>query len=264
MIKVVLAAEGIMKKLSLFPILALILTIPAGTGTQALLALPPASELIKALDANQVFETEIFSARMTIVKSGRKLIKDFNGYGKRIGQQFFMAFTNPEDKGVKYLRIADELWIYLPDAQDSLKISGHMLRQGMMGSDLSYEDMLKNEKLNDQYQADITGSTNIRGIDCLRLILTAKVEDATYYQRVCYVDPSTMLLHEAELRAKSGRLLKRMTFSGFKQVSGRTFAEHFSIRDMTRAGSETSIDFLSISFDQPLPTDAFARSRLSK
>jgi hypothetical protein len=41
------------------------------------------------------------------------------------------------------LRLENQLWIYSPSTDRNIQNSGHMLRQSVMGSDLSYEDMLK-------------------------------------------------------------------------------------------------------------------------
>ena len=68
-----------------------------------------ADDIIKRVDQNENFSTQKFSATMTIQKGKRKLVKKFNGYGQKNGEKSFMTFTNPEDRGVKYLKIAKEL-----------------------------------------------------------------------------------------------------------------------------------------------------------
>jgi len=45
------------------------------------------------------------------------------------------------------LKLGDELWTYTPETDRIIKISGQMLRQSVMGSDLSYEDMMEDRKL---------------------------------------------------------------------------------------------------------------------
>ena len=62
-----------------------------------------------------------------------------------------MEFTNPEDRGTRYLKRDKNLWIYFPKEQDTVKISGHLLKEGMMGSDVSYEDALESS----DYQAKV-------------------------------------------------------------------------------------------------------------
>lgn len=220
--------------------------------------------IIAKVDANQIFNTEKYSAKMTISKGSRRIIKIFNGYAKKAGNKSFMNFMNPEDRGVKYLKIADDLWIYLPDAQDSLKISGHMLRQGMMGSDLSYEDMLSSDTLQERYFSKIIGRTNIDGRNCTILEMTAKTENVTYYKRTAVIDDELFIIRRVGLYAKTGRLLKRMDFDMVKEIAGKQMATRFTVRDMIRANSSTVIEFTDLQFDIPLEDTAFSRSVLSK
>ena len=53
---------------------------------------------------------------------------------RRRREESFVEFTNPEDKGVRYLKTDKNLWMYFPVEQETVKISGHLLKEGMMGS----------------------------------------------------------------------------------------------------------------------------------
>jgi len=78
-----------------------------------------------------------------------------------------VEFTNPQDKGTRYLKIGKELWIYFPSEQDMVKISGHMLKEGMMGSDVSYEDALETDALHKKYSAAVAGRRPWRAISAM-------------------------------------------------------------------------------------------------
>ena len=56
--------------------------------------------------------------------------------------------------------------IIFPEAEDIVKISGHMLNQGMMGSDFSYQDMMESDKLTDLYDFELIGEEDIDGRLC--------------------------------------------------------------------------------------------------
>ncbi len=225
-----------------------------------------AEEIVRAVDKNMVFDTEKGSAVMTINREGKKLTKTMTLVGKKRGNsnESFFEFTNPEDKGTKYLKIDNELWIYLPDADDVLKISGHMLRQGMMGSDISYEDMMRDEDYISRYSAVIYGETNVGGVKCYDVVLTAKVEDVTYYKERLLVDEEKMVEVERDLYAKSGRLLKIFSQGGIQTFKGRYYPTKFTVRDMKREDSLTTIELQSLEFDIPLSQELFSRQNLKK
>lgn len=223
-----------------------------------------AEDIIRQVDQNQVFETQKGRAVMVIDRDGRKMTKKMVTYGMKEGNRFFVEFLNPEDKGVKYLKIKNELWIYLPDADDIMKISGHMLRQGMMGSDLSYEDMLSDEELEKKYRAELKGEQIVDGVSCYNIELTAKVEDVTYYRQRMLVDKTRLVPLEYDLYAKSGRLLKRFSQSGIRKFGDRYFPTKIEIRDMKRKDSVTSLEYFDLEFDKPLPARLFTRQNLRK
>ena len=84
-----------------------------------------------------------------------------------------------------------------------------MLRQSVMGSDLSYEDLMEDRKLEDLYSAQISGEEEYDGRPCWVLDLTAKEEDVAYYSRKVWVDKERFVALKEDRFAKSGKLLKR-------------------------------------------------------
>jgi outer membrane lipoprotein-sorting protein len=216
-----------------------------------------ADEIIRKVDDNQVYTTQKFSAVMIIERGNRTLRKEFFGYGREGEEAAFMEFTNPEDKGVKYLKIADELWIYFPDADDVMKISGHMLRQGMMGSDISYEDLLENEALRDSYESVLVGETNVNDVLCYHIELNAKVDDVAYERRTVYIDKARFIPLRIELYARGGRLLKTMEQSNVRRIGNRYVPTKIEVRDMRRRNSVTFIEFTEIEYDIRVPNEVF-------
>lgn len=93
-----------------------------------------------------------------------------------------------------------------------------MLRQSVMGSDLSYEDMMDDRKLTDIYSAKVVGEETIDGRKTWVLELTAKVEDVAYHKRKMWIDQERYVPLKEELFAKSGQLLKYLfTKAALKQ-----------------------------------------------
>ena len=97
---------------------------------------------MERMDKNLTFEAR--RARMVMTVEGRRTRSfEMVSYG-RGEEDSAMEYVAPaRDKNTKMLKLGDELWMYLPGVDRVQKISGHMLRQGMMGSDFSYEDILK-------------------------------------------------------------------------------------------------------------------------
>ena len=87
----------------------------------------------------------------------------------------YTEYLSPaREQGTKMLKLEDQLWIYSPSTDRTIQISGHMLRQSVMGSDLSYEDMMDDRKLTDVYTSKVTGSEIIDERETFVLDLTCE------------------------------------------------------------------------------------------
>ena len=238
--------------------LLILLLIPAFVYGQS------ADDIIRRVDENENYRTQVFTATMTIHKEKRTLVKTFTGYGQKEGEKAFMSFTNNEDRGVKYLKLNNEMWIYFPDADDIMKISGHMLRQGMMGSDISYEDMLENSEFSKKYSSTLMDDQVINNVPCYVIDCRARVPDATYARQKLYIDKKQYTPLKIEMFAKGGRLIKSMVLDDFHNISGRWVPMKFTITDVRKRNSRTVMTFQEIKFDVALPREPFSRRNLRR
>ena len=118
------------------------------------------------------------------------------------------------------LKLGDELWTYTPSTDRIIKISGHMLRQSVMGSDLSYEDMMEDPVLGNIYEAAVVGEETVLERPCWVLELTATKEDTAYFKRKIWVDKERFVILREEMFARSGKLLKTLEVKSVKPSAG--------------------------------------------
>ncbi len=156
------------------------------------------------------------------------------------------------------------MWIYSPSTDRIIQISGHMLRQSVMGSDLSYEDLMDDRKLSDIYTAKFTGNETIDSRNTYVLELIAKVDDVAYQSQKIWVDAERFVPLKEEMFAKSGQLLKRSTLSDVKQVQGRWFPMTIIYKDVLKEGNGTEFKITSVKFDQNIPDYIFTKAALKQ
>jgi len=162
------------------------------------------------------------------------------------------------------LKLENQLWIYSPSTDRTIQISGHLLRQSVMGSDLSYEDMMDDRKITDVYSAKVTGEETLDGRKTWVLELTAKVADLAYHRRKMWVDAERYVPLKEELYAKSGQLLKRTTLSNVQKIQGRWFPLNVVYKDMLKAGEGTEFKMTSVKFNQDIPASMFTKAALKQ
>jgi outer membrane lipoprotein-sorting protein len=222
------------------------------------------SEILQKVDENTVVTSSRYKARMLISLGGTIREKIFTGYavGK---EQTYMEFIYPaRDKGTRFLKIGDEMWIYIPTIEKATKIAGHMLRQSMMGSDFSYDDMLENEKLTSLYDIELTGTEMLDTNECFVLQLTAKVPEVNYYSRKLWVDKKMYVSLKVELYAKSGKLLKEISISEFKRIGGYTFPTDIKMVNKLRKDTYTELILEDVELDIKTPDRIFTKAYLER
>jgi len=248
------------EKLSQMKIIAILFIscLVAGANAQT------ADEIMDRVDKNMSAENRIVESSMTIY--GRRNNRTMTSISYTIGEkQSFTEYLSPaREQGTKMLKLEDKLWIYSPSTDRIIQISGHMLRQSVMGSDFSYEDMMDDRKLKEIYAAVLIGEEVIEGLPVYVLELTAKVEDAAYHTRKVWIEKEHDVPVKEELFAKSGQLLKRTTLSDIQNIDGRWFPMKMKYKDMLKQGDGTVIEINSIKFNQDIPEYIFTKAALKQ
>ena len=229
-------------------------------------ATPTATELLARVDSNEIFTTIQYEAEMIVYHHGRRFVRTMNAWA-RGGGFSFMEFTNPEDAGTRYLMENGRLWVISPDIERARRISGHMLRESMMGSDMSYEDAVNNEPLSDRYDAVIAGSETVAsgvwaGREAWVLDLTARRRGESYPRRMLWIDRETGDLLRQEFFALSGARLKEYNLLRVEVIGGRRFPVEIEMRDLVRGNSRTVFVMRNVVLDQPIADAVFSRRNL--
>jgi len=244
-----------MRKITLMPIL-IILMINAYSQN--------ADEIIGKVEKNISSENRVFESSMTI--SGSRTSRTITSRTWSVGykKSFTEYLSPPREQGTKMLKLENQLWIYSPSTDRIIQISGHMLRQSVMGSDMSYEDMMDDRKITEVYTAEVKGTEDIDGRITWVLELTAKVPDAAYHSRRMSIDSERFVPLKEELFAKSGQLLKMISFSEVKMIEGRWFPTKMVYKDVLKQGNGTEFVITSAKFNQTIPDYIFSKASLKQ
>ena len=226
---------------------------------------PTGEEILEKVDENMVIDQAISTSTMIIhARSGTRTITS-KSWTKGRNNSLVEYLSPAREKGKKMLRLQDKIWNYVPEPNDRIiTISGHLLRQSVMGSDLSYEDMTENDHLVDNYDATVVGSEEIDGRQCWIVSLRAKTDDVAYYSRKIWVDKELWLPVREERFAKSGRLLKTTRIEEVFQVDDRWYPKRMVFKDILQRGDGTEFIIESIDFDVEIPDHMLTKAALRR
>ena len=224
-----------------------------------------ADDIMKEIDKNLNAESRIITSEMVV--KGRRSNRTIKSKNWIVGTElaFIEYLSPPRESGTKMLKIGEKLYTYSPQTDRVIQISGHMLRQSVMGSDMSYNDMMEDRPMEELYSATIEGSTILDGREHWVMVLNAKVKGLSYPKRRSWVDKEYLLPKKEELYAKSGKLLKTASLKGIKKIDGRWFPSKFVYKDELKRnskGTEWIID--NIQFNKKIPDSRFSKALLRK
>lgn len=229
-------------------------------------AQPDAKEILQKIDQQMVTESAEATATMVITnRRGRETRITSRSWSKGETTSLVEYLSPAREKGVKMLRLEDVLWMYTPQADRVIQISGHMLRQSVSGSDLSYEDMVDNGKLIDLYDAAVVGEEAFMDRDCyiLRLRVKEGIEDVAYAQRKVWVDKTRYLPLKEERYAKNGTtLLKNFEIRSVMKIGNRWYPEEMYFKDVMARGQGTLYIIEDIKFGVDIPEYIFTKASL--
>ena len=220
-----------------------------------------AEEIINMRDDNEYFDTAEMEADMIIASGNRIITKTMVALSDR--KNSLVEFTNSQDRGTKFLKREDDLWMFFPDAEEIIKISGHMLNQGMMGSDFSYQDVMESDKLTDLYDFEIIKEEELDGRPCYVLEGIAREGvKVSYYRRVSWVDKERFIGLKEELYAESGRILKETKAIKIEEIEGRWIAVDSVMENKLRKDTYTQFILTQITFNPEIPEETFSLQNL--
>lgn len=225
---------------------------------------PDGKELMERIDANLSSRSRVFNSKMIIhgKRGSRTVVSKTWSVGE---DKSFTEYTDPpREKGTKMLKLEDALWIYSPSTDRTIQIAGHMLRQSVMGSDMSYEDMMEDDRLVLHYNAEVIGEETLDGRDCWVVELIAFDEEVAYHKRMQWVDKGRLIPLKEELYAKSGKLLKNTDLMDVRKIEGRWYPFKIVFKDMLKSGDGTEFIIEDIEFNVDIEEVVFTKANLRR
>ncbi len=230
-------------------------------GMASMWAISP-DEVIRRMEANEVHETSVSEGRMITTDKYGTIERSFESWA-RGEEEMLLEFTSTGEEGQKILRTEDEIYLYFPDAEEILRIQGSAMRDSVMDSDFSYEDMTGGKGLLADYEAELKANETIRGIDCYVVELTAKRRSVPYHSQLIWVDADRFVGVKVHKFSRSNRLLKEMEVLEYRVTAGKTVPVRMIMRDTMKKDSSTEFVLDSLEIGVSLDPRIFSFEELS-
>lgn len=223
------------------------------------------NSILKKIDDNMYSESQIVESRMMI--HGRRGSREIatRNWTRGSHDSFTEYLSPPREAGTKMLKLGDDLWMYEKNSDRIIQISGHLLRQSVNGSDLSYEDFMEETSYLERYDAEVIKEEVFEERECIVLLLKAKSEDITYSQQKFWVDKEYWIPLKQELFGSGGTLLKRVILSDVRRVNNRWYPFKIHYKDvLDKRGKGTDLVIDKIEFNMEIDENRFTKAKLRK
>lgn len=221
-----------------------------------------AEEIIDRLENNIVYDTSYMEGRMIINDRFGEKVSSFIGYSEGYDDSL-IEFTSIEEEGIKILRTKNEIYLFYPEAEELIRMQGEALKDSILGSDVSYEDMTGNKSLLDSYDVILDGTENIDGSPCYKVLMTAKINDVPYYKQIMWIDTDYFIYRQIHKFSKSGRLLKEIAASDFRNINGKYISFYMVLKDTLKSNSSTEFIIDELEINIRLPRNIFSLEELT-
>ncbi len=212
--------------------------------------------ILKNLEYNFTITTD---ARAKVVVTQQKAgegvkVMELLWYRRDKDKAFMMVMLAPEsDKGVGYLRVDDNFWMYRPNT----RTFQHINRDESIGGSNAQGEDFENRKLTELYeglkdaaQKDSIQETMLGKIPVYKFPIKAKVNDVNYPRKVFYTRKDNNLLLKEESYSSSGTLMLTAFYLKYTQVLGKYVAINSMYVDEFEKGNKTNVGISGIATEK--------------
>jgi hypothetical protein len=198
------------------------------------------------------------------VRTFRMLALEQDGDGDRT----LAIFDKPADLAgaavltYSHALVPDDQWLYLPEVKRVKRISSQNKAALFMGSEFAYEDLSSWEvkKYRYRYLRDET----VDGRDCFVVENTPAYADSAYSKQIEWVDKELYQPRRLDFYDRQGRLLKTMTFSGYKQYLGKHWRPSEQVMENHQTGKSTRVVWAPFKFKTSISESEFTPQGLAR
>jgi len=164
-----------------------------------------------------------------------------------------------KDAGMATLKSGDEIWNYLPRVDRTIKLPSSLMGSSWMGSHFTNDDLVKEHRLVEDYDVSITFEGERDDTEIWEFALVPKPGVAVIWDRISYeVRKADLMPTRARFYDDRGELIRTVTWSDYRRVSGRLVPMVMVIVPADKPGESTTITYESLRFDVPLTEDDFS------
>ena len=189
-------------------------------------------------------------------------------------EQSLVLITAPaRDKGNAMLKRGNEVWNWVSNIERVIKIPPSMMLQSWLGSDFTFDDMVKESSILDDYDHKLLGTEVLNwktdettnGIDCYIVELTPKADAAVVWGRIeIWIAKQEYWQLKVRYYDEDGEPTREMRNTDIRDLGGRRIPTRWELTPFDKPGNRTVFSYQNMEFGADLEESFFSISSLKR
>jgi hypothetical protein len=187
--------------------------------------------------------------------------------GYSLGKDYSLVriLAPKKEKGTTTLKSKNDIYTYLPKTDRTIRLTSGMMMGSWMGSHFTNDDLVKESRLLDDYDAKITFEGERGGEKIIEITLIPKEDAAVVWGKVVLVIEAEGLLPKSQTYYDEDLAVARtMTLSDVKEMGGRRIPTRMQMVPADKPNEKTEMIYKKIEFDIGLDEGFFSIAKLRR
>lgn len=170
-----------------------------------------------------------------------------------------------KEAGTASLKSGTSIYTYLPKVDKTIRLTSGMMMGSWMGSHFTNDDLVKESRMSDDYEAALTFEGKRDGVDVYEFELIPLPEAAVVWGKIVIVvrvedlTPIVSTYYNEDM--EKARI---MAFSDIKTMGGRKIPAVMRVTPMEKPGEYTEVVYDRMEYDVPLDDALFSLASLKR
>jgi outer membrane lipoprotein-sorting protein len=174
-----------------------------------------------------------------------------------------VRFTQPaRDAGNATLQLGNSTYVFNPKLNQVIKLPASAMTQSWMGSDFSYNDLSRSQKVVDDYTHKLIATKSSGGKKVFVIEATPIPGKPIVWGKQVISVRSDGVLVAVEYYDQLGKRVRIMTADKIQNLSGRPYPVVMTMKTDAKPGQFTRVTTKTAEFNQSIPAYIFTKSNL--
>ena len=167
------------------------------------------------------------------------------------------------EAGTATLKAGQEVWNYLPRVDRTIKVPPSLMMGSWMGSHFTNDDLVKESRIVDDYDFEISFEGEREGVDVWEFQLTPRPEAPVVWGRIDeQVRKADLMPTWVRYYDEDGQLVRTMTFSGYRTMGDRLVPASMLVTPADKPEERTLLTYHELDFGISLDESFFSLRNL--